>query len=121
MINSAQEPVDQELLDDFYADFRESQENCDNLLLEPRKRTMRSHLRTGYDLLHRMAEWQEGGEIVLQHHEHIDGCGYTKKLTGLEICDGAKILAIADTFEARTHERAHTISTKRLLFGQYSN
>lgn len=84
-----------------------------NKLNGAEKRTMQSHVRTGYDLLHRMAEWQEAAEIVQQHHEHIDGCGYPKKLMELEICNGAKILAIADTFEARTHERAHTIFVKR--------
>lgn len=84
-----------------------------NKLNGTEKRTMQSHLRTGYDLLHRMAEWQEAAEIVQQHHEHTDGRGYPKKLTELEICDGAKILAIADTFEARTHERAHTTFAKR--------
>ena len=84
-----------------------------NVLSSAEKRIMQSHVRTSYDILHRMGEWEEAAEIVLQHHEHIDGRGYPKRLTDLEICDGAKVLAIADTFDARTHERAHTVAAKR--------
>jgi HD-GYP domain-containing protein (c-di-GMP phosphodiesterase class II) len=79
------------------------------------KCTLHSHLKTGHDLLHRLGDWEEAAETVLQHHERVDGCGYTRQLTEMEICDGAKILAIADTFEARTHERAYRVPAKRPL------
>jgi response regulator RpfG family c-di-GMP phosphodiesterase len=76
-------------------------------------RMIHSHPRTGYDLLRRMQRWQEAAEMVLHHHERIDGRGYPKGLTALEICTGAKIISIVDTFDARTHERAHITQLKR--------
>lgn len=76
-------------------------------------KTVRAHPRMGFDLLRRLKEWEDAAEIVIQHHERIDGTGYPKGLTAMEICDGAKILAIIDTFDARTHERAHTTQLKR--------
>ncbi|MBL4867289.1 MAG: HD domain-containing protein [Pseudomonadales bacterium] len=76
-------------------------------------RIIHSHPRTGYDLLRRMQRWDDAAEMVLQHHERVDGGGYPKGLTSLEICVGAKIIAIVDTFDARTHERAHVTQMKR--------
>lgn len=38
--------------------------------------------------------------MIAQHHETHDGTGYPAGLKGDEICDGAKILAIVDAFEA---------------------
>lgn len=77
------------------------------------KRQVNSHVRTAHDLLHRMENWEEAAEVVLQHHEHVDGNGYPKGLSEAEICDGAKILTIADTFDACTHSRAHHSEVKR--------
>ncbi|MBV1880168.1 MAG: HD domain-containing protein [Pseudomonadales bacterium] len=76
-------------------------------------RIIHSHPRTGYDLLRRMQKWDDAAEMVLHHHERVDGKGYPKGLTSLEICDGAKIISIVDTFDARTHERAHVTQLKR--------
>lgn len=76
-------------------------------------KVMSSHPKTGADLIKKMGDWSCAADIVLQHHEHIDGSGYPKGLTSIEICDGAKILSIIDTFDARTHERAHTAKMKR--------
>lgn len=82
-------------------------------LTQAEMRSVQSHTKFGYDLLNRMQHWDEAAQMVLQHHERPDGAGYPKKLTSLEICDGAKILAIVDTFEARTHERAYSSEMKR--------
>lgn len=85
----------------------------ENKLTAGERRVIHSHPRTGYDLLRRMQRWNDAAEMVLQHHERIDGTGYPKGLTSLEICAGAKIIAIVDTFDARTHERAHVTQLKR--------
>ena len=77
------------------------------------KRILNGHARSSYEMLHRMIHWEEAAEMVLQHHEHMTGSGYPKGLTENEICDGAKIIAIVDTFDARTHERAHTTLQRR--------
>ena len=59
--------------------------------------------------------WEQAAQAVKQHHEKVDGSGYPEKLSKQQICDGAKILAIADAFEARTHERAYQTQLKRPL------
>jgi len=45
--------------------------------------------------------------IAAQHHEHIDGCGYPAGLTGDKIHRFAKIVAIADVYDALTSERPY--------------
>ena len=40
--------------------------------------------------------------IAGAHHEHVDGSGYPRGLTGAEMSDKAKMLAVADIFEALT-------------------
>ena len=39
---------------------------------------------------------------MLHHHERLDGAGYPSGLTGQEIPVGARIIAVADTFDAVT-------------------
>lgn len=79
------------------------------------RRQMQSHPRLAHELLKRMPNWQMAAEIALQHQEHVDGSGYPKGLQEIEISPGALILSIVDTFEARTHERAHQTLNKRPL------
>lgn len=67
---------------------------------------LRTHPITSAALLTHMEEWHEAMQIVLQHHERADGNGYPKGLNDEQICDGAKILAIADTYESMTNLRA---------------
>jgi len=45
--------------------------------------------------------------IVRHHHERIDGKGYPDGLAGEEIPLEARILAVVDSFDAMTHERAY--------------
>jgi HD-GYP domain-containing protein (c-di-GMP phosphodiesterase class II) len=44
---------------------------------------------------------------ILDHHERIDGSGYPEGKSGEEVSLGARILAVADAFEAMTHPRPH--------------
>jgi len=74
---------------------------------------MKTHVQASANLFINMPKWQEAKEIVQQHHERVDGKGYPNALTEANICDGAKILAIADTFEAMTHQRAFHSHQKR--------
>ena len=69
---------------------------------------MRSHVYKSSRLLEHLDQWNEARKIVMQHHERIDGSGYPLGLKEKDICEGAKLLAILDTFDALTHERAHT-------------
>jgi response regulator RpfG family c-di-GMP phosphodiesterase len=79
------------------------------------RRQMQSHPRLAHELLKHMPKWRAAAEITLQHQEHADGNGYPTGLSELETCPGALILSIVDTFDARTHERAHQALNKRPL------
>ncbi|MEE2732794.1 MAG: HD domain-containing phosphohydrolase [Pseudomonadota bacterium] len=74
---------------------------------------LRSHTQQAFTLVSAMRTWEQASYIVLEHHEREDGTGYPAGLTGQHICPGAKILAIVDAFEARTHERAYSTNLKR--------
>jgi HD-GYP domain-containing protein (c-di-GMP phosphodiesterase class II) len=92
---------------------------------------MRSHVYKSARLLENLNQWNEARKIVMQHHERIDGSGYPLGLKEDGICDGAKLLAILDTFDAITHSRAHkshlqrpkkkaVIEINRIAKGQFS-
>jgi putative nucleotidyltransferase with HDIG domain len=49
----------------------------------------------------------ESVNIIYQHHERCDGSGYPEKLIGEQISKMAKIVAVADSYEAMTHDRAY--------------
>jgi HD-GYP domain-containing protein (c-di-GMP phosphodiesterase class II) len=44
-------------------------------------------------------------KVVLQHHERLDGSGYPMGLSGPAICQDARIVAVADVFDAMTDSR----------------
>ena len=73
--------------------------NSDDVML------LAQHPAQGYQLLSLFPQWQPAAKMVLQHHERIDGKGYPNQTMGPNICQGAKIIALADTFFALTHER----------------
>jgi HD-GYP domain-containing protein (c-di-GMP phosphodiesterase class II) len=66
--------------------------------------TLHSH---AVQLLQGLPFWQPAQKIIAQCHERPDGLGYPNKLKKDEICDGAKILAIADEFGSIFHTKAH--------------
>ncbi|GHV87052.1 hypothetical protein AGMMS50255_3480 [Spirochaetia bacterium] len=47
------------------------------------------------------------GSIGLQHHERWDGLGYPRRLSGAEIDIGARIISVADAFEAMVSQKAY--------------
>ena len=50
---------------------------------------------------------QKGGEIALSHHEKFDGSGYPYGLKGQDIPLSARIVAVADVFDALTSVRPY--------------
>lgn len=76
---------------------------------------VKQHPIISFELLRYMKQWKEAASIVLQHHERMDGSGYPYGLKENDICEGAKILAIVDAIDARTHERIYTTLLKRPL------
>jgi response regulator RpfG family c-di-GMP phosphodiesterase len=59
---------------------------------------MRSHVYKSTRLLEHLTNWDEARKIIMQHHENKDGSGYPLGITGDQICEGAKLLAILDRY-----------------------
>ncbi|MBB5017887.1 HPt (histidine-containing phosphotransfer) domain-containing protein [Chitinivorax tropicus] len=78
-------------------------------------REMRTHPVIGSEMLKRMAGWQAAAQMVLEHHERIDGTGYPNGLKGEQISPGAQLLAIVDAFEAMTHERGDRYHKRSII------
>ena len=89
--------------------------NNESPLTESDLQQIREHPKFGFELLRYMKQWREAAYIVLQHHERMDGSGYPYGLKESEICEGAKILAIVDAVDARTHERTHASTQQQAL------
>jgi len=87
-----------------------------NSLTDEEHRSVQIHTRMGAALLGDNTYWLPAAEMVIQHHEREDGLGYPNQLIGDYICDGAKILSIADAFEAMTNQRANR--TERIPVSQ---
>src|ERR1017187_2680247 len=67
--------------------------------------TMREHAFLGYQMLRKIPFLQEAANIVYSHQERYDGSGYPRGLKGDQIPLGARIFAVADTFDAITSDR----------------
>lgn len=68
---------------------------------------IKRHPEIGYRILSSVNDTAELAELVLAHHERWDGKGYPKGLKGEEIPLQARIIAIADAYDAMTSERAY--------------
>lgn len=71
---------------------------------------VRRHPEIGYRILSSVNDMAEMGDFVLYHHERWDGAGYPKGLKGEEIPVQARIISIADSFDAMTSERSYKVS-----------
>jgi putative two-component system response regulator len=70
---------------------------------------MKTHSRIGYDILAKSEApvFQLAAEIALYHHERWDGSGYPQGLAGENIPESARIVAIADVFDALSMKRPY--------------
>jgi PAS domain S-box-containing protein/putative nucleotidyltransferase with HDIG domain len=68
---------------------------------------VRTHCQAGYEILKTIEFPWDVAEIVLQHHERINGSGYPRGLTGEKMMKEAKILAVADVVEAMASHRPY--------------
>ncbi len=68
---------------------------------------IKRHPEIGYRILSSVNEFSEIAVSALSHHERLDGKGYPKGLKGEEIPFVARIIAIADSFDAMTSERTY--------------
>ncbi len=68
---------------------------------------IKMHSQIGYDILKTVEFPWPVAQIVLQHHERLDGSGYPQGLSGDEIMPEARILAVADVVEAMASRRPY--------------
>lgn len=92
----------------------------DAILLKPGKLTseefnaMKQHVRIGAETLQEAAKSSPSGsffhmaaEIARFHHERWDGCGYLEGLKGTEIPLAARLVSVADVFDALSSKRVY--------------
>jgi len=68
---------------------------------------MRKHPLGGANVLRYFSLFRPGVDLVLYHHEHYDGTGYPEGLTGSQIPIGARIIHVADAYQAMTSDRVY--------------
>ncbi|HEY2730188.1 MAG TPA: HD domain-containing phosphohydrolase [Polyangia bacterium] len=68
---------------------------------------MRRHPALGYDILKGIGFLERARLIPLHHQERFDGTGYPQGLRGEEICIGARVFAVVDTYDAITSDRPY--------------
>lgn len=86
-----------------------------NILKKPGKLSedewvvMKTHSQMGYDILCQSDApvFQMAAEIALHHHARWDGSGYPGNLQGLDIPPCARVVALADVFDALTMKRPY--------------
>jgi HD-GYP domain-containing protein (c-di-GMP phosphodiesterase class II) len=86
----------------------------DDILNKPDRLTpeeyevMKRHVIDGDSLIRgKIEDGEHVWEIIVQHHEHLDGSGYPQGLKGDAISQSSGILAVADAFDAMTAERVY--------------
>lgn len=72
---------------------------------------VRQHPRIGADIIKDIKLLSDDEKVVLHHHERVDGFGYPDNLKGEEIPLMARIIAVADCFDAMTSNRAYRNAT----------
>ncbi len=68
---------------------------------------IKSHAQAGYEIIKEIRFPWPVAEVILQHHERLNGSGYPQGLQGDEIVLDAKILAVADVVEAMVSHRPY--------------
>ncbi|MGE0172393.1 MAG: HD-GYP domain-containing protein [Oligoflexales bacterium] len=71
---------------------------------------MKKHPKWGVDLMSNVDLNHVTKEIILHHHERLDGGGYPDGLAGHELLEEVKIAAFADIFDALTTNKPHSTS-----------
>lgn len=71
------------------------------------RRQMEQHSVIGESILQNVADYAEISSIVRHHHERVDGNGYPDGLVGSEIPLLARIIAVADAYNAMTSDRPY--------------
>ena len=77
-------------------------------LLDPNERkSAEQHAEIGGMLLSKFPLFDKGAVLVRHHHERYDGTGYPDHLKGEDIPLGARIISVADAYQAMTEDRPY--------------
>lgn len=68
---------------------------------------MRRHPVVGAQIVAPLEFFAEGAFVIRHHHERVDGSGYPDRLAGAAIPLGARIVAVADVYDALTSDRPY--------------
>ncbi len=68
---------------------------------------MKTHSAAGAEVIRDIKYFAAGTDIIRHHHERWDGTGYPDQIGGEEIPEGARIMAVADAFDAMTSTRPY--------------
>lgn len=85
----------------------------DDIIKKPAKLTadeyalVQRHPQAGYEILKKSSLSNDILNAVLMHHERCDGTGYPLRLTGRQISPYARLVAIADVYDAMTSARVY--------------
>lgn len=85
----------------------------DQILLKPGKLStdemtvMQTHAQKGAELVSKYKDFSRGAMMIQHHHERWDGQGYPARLKDHEIPFGARLIAVADSFDAMTSDRPY--------------
>ena len=74
---------------------------------------IKSHTVVGADILKNMVAVPNAAEVARYHHERYDGKGYPSNISGSEIPVNARIVCIADSFDAMSSDRIYRKALKR--------
>jgi putative nucleotidyltransferase with HDIG domain len=74
---------------------------------------IREHPGRGAEMVRRIPPLRDLAEIVSQHHERVDGAGYPAGIAGNDMSLAARILAVADCYDAMTTTRAYRPALER--------
>lgn len=74
---------------------------------EEERVVIQKHPVTGYEMCRHLGLMQEEMEVIRSHHERWDGAGYPDGLSGEQIPGLARVLAVADVFDAVTSSRSY--------------
>ncbi len=82
-------------------------------LSPPELEIIRYHPQVGYEILCGIDFPWPIADMVHQHHERVDGSGYPQGLAGEDICLEARIIAVADVFDAIISHRPYRAARSR--------
>lgn len=84
----------------------------DRLLTTEEYDIMKKHSEAGAEVIKDVSFFAAGSGIIKHHHESWDGNGYPERLKGEEIPEGARILSVADAYDAMTSDRPYRKALK---------